>query len=146
MSPAPRCSTSTTSRTWQYWDGRRWQTRADRAASVIAAVGGVSQVLSVFVRDGTWYAVSKRDDVFGKDLVIWKAPSPTGPFVPSGPLAELPTDPADGRFRYLPLAHPDLLPENGSVVVSYSRNVADLERVVEHPTLYRPKFLRVPLP
>ena len=131
---------------WEYWDGRRWQPRARRAAPVIAAQGGVSQVLSVFERDDTWYVVSKRDDVFGRDLVIWKGSSPVGPFVPSAPLAELPSDSAGGLLRYMPLAHPDLLPEKGTVVVSYSRNVADLERVVDDPDLYRPKFLRVRLP
>jgi hypothetical protein len=131
---------------WRYWDGSHWQPDADRAAVLIPAVGGVSQVLSVFQRDGTWYAVSKRDDVLGKDLVIWKAPAPTGPFVASAPLAEIPSDSTDGLLRYMPLAHPDLLPEDGSVVVSYSRNVADLERLWKDPRLYRPHFLRVPLP
>lgn len=132
--------------TWRYWDGQRWQPRADRAAALIPAVGGVSQVLSVFRRAGSWYAVSKRDDLLGTDLVIWKAPAPTGPFVPSEPLAQIPSDSADGLLRYMPLAHPDLLPEEGSVVVSYSRNVADLRRLLTQPTLYRPRFLRVPLP
>jgi hypothetical protein len=132
--------------TWRYWDGRRWQRHPRRAAALIPAAGGVSEVLSVFRRGETWYAVSKRSDVLGKDLVIWKARSPTGPFVPSAPLAELPSDSADGLLRYMPLAHPDLLPAEDSVVVSYSRNVADLERLLDHPSLYRPYFLRVPLP
>jgi hypothetical protein len=131
---------------WEYWDGTRWQPDAGRATPVIDAVGGVSQVLSVFERDGSWYVVSKRDDVYGRDLVIWKGPSPVGPFTPSAPLAQLPSDSADGLLRYMPLAHPDLLPVDGSVVVSYSRNVADLARLAEDPELYRPKFLRVPLP
>ena len=131
---------------WRYWDGRRWQPDATRAAALIPAVGGVSEVLSVFHRDGRWYAVSKRDDVFGKDLVIWKAPSPTGPFVASAPLAQIPSDSADGLLRYMPLAHPDLLPEADSVVVSYSRNVADLRLLLKHPHLYRPQFLQVALP
>ena len=129
---------------WRYWDGHRWQRDAGRAAVLIPAVGGVSEVLSVFHRGSTWYAVSKRSDVLGKDLVIWKAPSPTGPFVPGAPVAELPSD--SGLLRYMPLAHPDLLPQDGTVVVSYSRNVADLQRVLKNPTLYRPEFLRVPLP
>jgi hypothetical protein len=133
-------------RAWRYWDGRHWQQDPERAAVLIPASGGVSQVLSVFRRDGSWYALSKRDDVLGKDLVIWKAPAPTGPFVPSEPLADIPSDSADGLLRYMPLAHPDLLPEEDSVVVSYSRNTADLQRLQEHPHLYRPKFLRVPLP
>lgn len=131
---------------WRYWDGRRWQRDSTRAVALIPAVGGVSAVLSVFHRNGAWYAVSKRDDVFGTDLVIWKAPSPTGPFVPSAPLAQIPSNSADGLLRYMPLAHPDLLPEPDTVVVSYSRNVADLERLLEHPRIYRPEFLRVPLP
>lgn len=132
--------------TWRYWDGHLWQTDPGRAAVLIPAVGGVSQVLSVFQRGGTWYAVSKRDDLLGHDLVIWKAPAPTGPFVASTPLAEIPSDSADGLLRYMPLAHPDLLPGDGSVVVSYSRNVADLDRLWKNPRLYRPRFLRVPLP
>ena len=132
--------------TWRYWDGQHWQSDPGRAAVLIPAVGGVSQVLSVFQRDGTWYAVSKRDDFLGHDLVIWKAPAPTGPFVASTPLAEIPSDSADGLLRYMPLAHPDLLPGDGSVVVSYSRNVADLDRLLKNPRLYRPRFLRVPLP
>lgn len=131
---------------WRYWDGRRWQADAARAAVLVPAQGGVSQVLSVFHRDGSWYAVSKRDDYLGKDLVIWKAPAPTGPFVASAPLADIPSDSENGLLRYLPLAHPDLLPDDDSVVVSYSRNVADLRRLRENPTLYRPRFLRVPLP
>jgi hypothetical protein len=131
---------------WRYWDGRRWRRDASRAVTLIPAVGGVSEVLSVFQRNAAWYALSKRDDVFGTDLVIWKAPLPTGPFVASAPLAQLPSNSEGGLLRYMPLAHPDLLPEPDSVVVSYSRNVADLQRLLERPGLYRPRFLRVPLP
>jgi hypothetical protein len=131
---------------WRYWDGRRWQRDPARSAALIPAVGGVSEVLSVFHRGTSWYAVSKRDEVLGTDLVIWKAPAPTGPFVASAPLAKIPSNSAGGLLRYMPLAHPDLLPSDDSVVVSYSRNVADLQRVLKDPGLYRPRFLQVPLP
>jgi hypothetical protein len=131
---------------WRYWDGRNWQPRADRAAVLIPARHGVSTVLSVFHRGRSWYAVSKRDEVLGTDLVIWSAPGPTGPFTPSRPLARIPSDSADGLLRYMPLAHPDLLPAKDSVVVSYSRNVTDFQRLLKDPALYRPEFLRVPLP
>jgi hypothetical protein len=46
----------------------------------------------------------------------------------------------------MPLAHPDLLPEPGTVVVGYSENNVDPGRVVDDPRRYRPRFLRVPLP
>jgi hypothetical protein len=131
---------------WRYWDGQRWQSRAADAAALIPAQGGVSQTLSVFEQDGRWYAVSKRDEFLGTDLVVWSAPSPTGPFTASAPVAQIPSDEDTGQLRYMPLAHPDLLPEKGSVIVSYSQNQTDVSKVVKDPFLYRPRFLRVPLP
>lgn len=131
---------------WRYWDGRRWQSRAAKAAELIPAEGGVSQTLSVFERDGRWYAVSKRDEFLGTDLVIWSAPRPTGPFTAGDPVAQIPSDEKTGTLRYMPLAHPGLLPEKDSVIVSYSQNRTDVSDIVEDPFLYRPRFLRVPLP
>ncbi|MET0930036.1 MAG: DUF4185 domain-containing protein, partial [Aeromicrobium sp.] len=131
---------------WRYWDGRRWQSRAAKAAVLIPAEGGVSQTLSVFERDGRWYAVSKRDETLGTDLVIWSAPAPTGPFTAGDPVAQIPSDQKTGKLRYMPLAHPDLLPEKDSVIVSYSQNQSDVSDIVKDPFLYRPRFLRVPLP
>jgi hypothetical protein len=131
---------------WRYWDGRSWQRNASRASKLIPAVGGVSQTLSVFHKGGRWYAVSKRDEFLGKDLVIWTAPGPTGPFTASPALATIPSDAASGMLRYMPLAHPDLLPEGGSIVVSVSQNNTDIAKVDDNPFLYRPRFLRVKLP
>ena len=130
---------------WRYWDGSRWQANASRAATLIPAAGGVSQTLSVFEQDGRWYAVSKRDEYIGTDLVIWSSPGPTGPFVAGPAVAKIPSE-ASGILRYMPLAHPDLLPEKGTVVVSYSQNDTDPGKVDANPFLYRPRFLRVNLP
>jgi hypothetical protein len=131
---------------WRYWDGRRWQSRAAQATELIPARGGVSQTLSVFERDGRWFAVSKRDEFLGTDLVIWSAPGPTGPFTAGAPVAQIPSNEATGTLRYMPLAHPDLLPRRNSVIVSYSQNRTDVSDIVKDPFLYRPRFLRVPLP
>ncbi|SDS25675.1 protein of unknown function [Nocardioides scoriae] len=133
-------------RSWRYWDGERWQADPDRAGELVPARGGVSQTLSVFPRGDRWYAVSKRDEFLGTDLVVWSAPSPTGPFDGGTTVARIPSDVAAGELRYMPLAHPDLLPEPGSVVVSYSRNDTDVAAVEADPFRYRPAFLRVPLP
>ncbi len=131
---------------WQYWDGRRWQGDEDDAAELVDAVGGVSQTLSVFESGGTWYALSKRDDFLGKDLVVWTAPTPHGPFTAQEPLASIPSEPDGSLLRYMPLAHPDLLPEKGTMVVSVSQNTTETALVDQDPTLYRPRFLRVTLP
>jgi hypothetical protein len=131
---------------WRYWDGRRWQRDADAALELIPADGGVSQTLSVFEQGGRWYAVSKQDEVLGRDLAIWTAPGPTGPFTLAARPVAIPSDAATGTLRYLPLAHPDLLPEPGTVVVSYSQNNTDFDEVVDDPRIYRPRFVRVRLP
>ena len=130
---------------WRYWDGRAWQRHASNAAVLIPSQGGVSQTLSVFKQGKSWYAVSKRDEVLGTDLTLWRAPSPTGPFKVLDVAAEIPSDAATGTLRYLPLAHPELLPEPGTVVVSYSQNNTDFQAVEDDPRIYRPRFLRVSL-
>ena len=132
--------------TWRYWDGSAWVKDPKRSVALIPADQGVSQTLSVFEQDGRWYAVSKRDEFLGSELVIWSAPGPTGPFVAGPSVASIPSDVNAGRLRYMPLAHPDLLPQKGTVVVSYSRNNTDTEKVEANPFLYRPRFLRAQLP
>jgi hypothetical protein len=131
---------------WRYWDGTRWQRDPAQADVLIPSTGGVSQTLSVFEQGGRWYAVSKRDEVLGSDLTVWTAPAPTGPFTASAALAEIPSDAVTGTLRYMPLAHPDLLPRPGTVVVSYSQNDTDFDDVLDDPTRYRPRFLRIRLP
>ncbi|WP_162891380.1 DUF4185 domain-containing protein [Aeromicrobium sp. A1-2] len=131
---------------WRYWDGSRWQQHASEATTLIPATGGVSQTLSVFRQAGRWYAVSKRDEFLGSDLVVWSSPGPTGPFFAAPPVAQIPSNEKTGALRYMPLAHPDLLPEQGSIVVSYSQNNTDVGEINANPFLYRPRFLRIPLP
>lgn len=130
---------------WRYWDGSAWQGHAAKAAELIPAVDGVSQTLSVFHQGKRWYAFSKRNDFLGSDVLFWTAPGPTGPFTPTDPVAELPSG-SSGRLVYMPLAHPGLMPKKGTMVASYSRNDSDTDKVLDDPSLYRPQFLRVPLP
>jgi len=131
---------------WRYWDGGTWSASPAEATVLVPSADGVSQTLSVFRRGDTWYAFSKRGEFLGTDLVFWTAPSPHGPFTAQPPVGTLPSDAVSGELRYLPLAHPDLLREPGSMLVSYSRNRTDFGAVVADPLLYRPRFLRVPLP
>ncbi|MCU0278577.1 MAG: hypothetical protein MUE31_06770 [Candidatus Nanopelagicales bacterium] len=130
----------------QYWDGFDWSESAGSAAQVIPAAGGTSQIFSVFQQDETWYAVSKQDEFLGSYLRVWIATAPTGPFYAGPVLAILPSDLAAGHFTYMALAHPEVLPEDNSMVVSYSRNDVNLQHIVDDPVQYRPRFLRVWFP
>jgi len=112
---------------WQYWDGMRWGDQSETAATIIPAEGGVAQVLSVFERDGRWFAVSTLDGDLGDSVVVWEAPDATGPY-------------------YLVIAHPDLFEQSASVVISYSQGSTDLDELVTDPLNYRPRFVRISLP
>lgn len=131
---------------WQYWDGSTWQSDPDWAVDVIPTSDGVSQTLSVFHQGDRWYAFSKLGGDLGDQLVFWTSPGPTGPFTATAPVATISSDPDTGEVTYMPLAHPDVLPVAGTMVVSYSRNNLDFAKVQADPTLYRPTLLRVPLP
>lgn len=136
----------TDQRTWTYWDGEEWAGDAAAAIEVIASPEGTSQTLSVFAQGGTWYALSKQGEVLGDEIAVWTAPSPEGPFADPVDVADLPSNAAAGELRYMPLAHPYLLPEDGTMVVSYSQNNPDVNAIIDDPLLYRPRFLRVALP
>jgi len=131
---------------WRYWDGRGWAADPEDAVPLVGEQGGVSQTLSVWRQDGRWYVLSKQDEFLGRQVVVWPGDSPVGPFGPPQAVADIPCDPVTGELRYMPLAHPGLLPMAGTVVVAYSRNYADLAQVCAKPSLYRPYFLRVALP
>lgn len=130
---------------WRYWDGSDWSREEDDATEMIPAKDGVSQTLSVFTRGDRWYALSKRNDLLGNDITVWSSDSPTGPWS-SGTAVQKVAKGGTGQVRYMPLAHPTLFPEEGSVVASYSTNDTDSERVAEDPLRYRPRFVRVDLP
>ena len=131
---------------WRFWDGSRWQRSAGKAAELLPAVGGVSQTLSVFRRDKRWYALSKQDGDLGDEMVFWTAPRATGPFTPTDPVATLPSDPSTGAVTYMPLAHPDIFAEAGTDGGVVQQQQHRLQKIKDDPTLYRPTFLRVPLP
>lgn len=129
---------------WRYWDGERWQRDAGRAAKLIDQEEGVSQTFSVFHQGKRWYALSKRSDFVGTDLVVWTAPGPTGPFTATDPVAKIPS--TGSVLRYMPLAHPGLFPKKGTMVVSVSRNTTKTDEIQSDPSLYRPEFMRIDLP
>ncbi len=133
---------------WEYWDGSDWTAEPPAPedhspGELIPADQGVSHVLSVFERDGSWYAVSKEGDVAGSRLAVWKADAVTGPWTKHAvrPLAS-----TDDRQRYTALAHPDFETPSGSLLVSWSEAPVDHDRYSTNPEQYRPEFDEIRLP
>ena len=128
---------------WQFWSGAaRWQKDHTRAVSVLPAVGGVSQTLSVDALDGEYVAVSKRDGDLGDFVYTWTAPDPWGPWRPRKALSA-PAGFDTGDLEYAPLAHPEIPLTSGNLLVTISRNTTDGKRLVDDPELGRPRFAEV---
>ena len=133
---------------WQYWDGSGWVTgqpsaAQGEAAQLVDADGGVSHVLGVIERGGSWYAVSKEGDFEGTWLTVWKAPSVTGPWTKH----RIRSLANDSRVRrYTPLVHPDVRTSSGRLLVSWSESPTTSGPFFTHPELYRPRFAEISLP
>lgn len=131
---------------WDYWTGSGWDSDDSRAVEVISAVNGVSQTFSVVEHGDSWYAVSKRDGDLGTDLAVWSATAPWGPFSPPVTVGRIPNQEHPSLLRYMPLAHPEVPSESGTVAVSICRNSADPALLLAAPEVYRPYFVSIELP
>jgi hypothetical protein len=137
----------------EYWDGATWQPDPSRAAPVIGAVEGPAERLSVDLIDGRWVLFSK----FGGDLAdtaaVWTSDSPTGPFTATEVLDarfetpdETTEDDEDMIIQYMPLAHPEIPTDPGTMIVSVSRNLTDFAELLKTPERAVPLFSQVPRP
>ncbi len=129
---------------WEIWDGGQWQPDPTRAAPIMGATDGVSQMLSVDRVDGRWLAVSKRGGDAASNITVWSSDQPYGPWE-FRDVGSSPFQTEDGEIQYSPMAHPEIQTPSGALVVSVSRNHRDYERFDDEPELGRPYFVEVRL-
>lgn len=85
----------------------------DRAAVLIPAVGGVSTAVSAHGSGVGWVLVTNRDDLLDDAIVALVGAHPWGPIRGRVLFGSRTTA---GRVDYLPLAHPELPLQDGSLV------------------------------
>ena len=130
---------------WRFWNGRGWVAGAAQARAIRPAVGGVSTSLSVWrAAPGSWRAVTKKDDWLGSQVVLLRAPSPTGPWTETV-LASSPSYARPGETTYNAFAHPGLALSGGALLVSVSRNNDDFGAHLRDADLYKPQFTSSPV-
>jgi hypothetical protein len=137
----------------EYWDGATWQPDPDRAAPIMGAVEGPAQRLSVDVVDGQWMLFSKLGGDLANVAAVWTSDSPTGPFTAEKVLDapfEIPDDTTadveDKIISYMPLAHPEIPTDPGTMIVSVSRNLTNFAELLRTPERAVPLFSQVPRP
>ena len=133
---------------WRYFDGTGFSADPLAASAVVQAPGGVSASVSVLPGPaGGVRIISKRDEVFGRDVTEWSAPTPYGPItVDDADLLTAPSLARPGELIYTAEAHPSLRLADGSLLLSVCRNNLSLSALAADSQLYRPQFTAVRTP
>ncbi|MGQ8335001.1 DUF5005 domain-containing protein [Sunxiuqinia sp. A32] len=102
-------------------------------------------VPNVFEKDGKYYLVS-QEIIFGRDIYIWEAPSPIGPWTNKRTIYKIPEKYTHPEFiTYNSTIHAHLSKE-GELVLAYNINPTDFWSNFNNPgsaDRYRPYFVRI---
>jgi hypothetical protein len=114
---------------WQYWNGSGWSGNQASAQAIIPGSHGVSVGASGYFKpSGEMVVIAKKYDNLGTDLVAWRSPSITGPYVERTPALLAPIPPVNFTSKditYTGLAHPQVRLASGKLLASFSRNSTD---------------------
>ncbi|MBY0513948.1 MAG: DUF4185 domain-containing protein [Gemmataceae bacterium] len=129
---------------WEFHRDGGWKPWADGFPGRMHLAGGVAAEMSVhYIPALKKYLLVYTDNGLSDQITGNLAETPEGPWSGKGKLYTCPEMKADKKlFSYAGKAHPHLC--NGTeLVVSYCVNSYDLARVVNDPTVYRPRFVRL---
>lgn len=131
--------------TWYFFDGDGWSGRAADAAAVAQGVPDEFTIQWVD-RDGQAMLVLIQSEPFlGRRIFALTAHRPEGPWSQRQEIFEVPDPARDPRLMtYAAKGHAHLS-RPGELLVSYVINSSDFGQVVNDASLYRPRFIRVPL-
>ncbi len=129
---------------WCYWNGTAWtpDNRLPSAARLIRSE--TDTVVSVWHAGSTWCLVSQKYGILGRDIELWTAPSPQGPWLDTKVLYTIPeSDHPDAMF-YESTAHPEVPLASGRLLLSYSRNGSH-DHIHADANWYKPQFVEASL-
>ncbi|MGH2829821.1 MAG: DUF4185 domain-containing protein [Actinomycetota bacterium] len=124
---------------WEYWTGSGWSPLPVLAVPVLSRV---ANEMSVSWAGGRFVAVAQENSA-GPNILAWDAPAPHGPFAGERVLFTTP-EPDGNIFTYNAKAHPQRSAP-GSLVVSYNVNSFTFADLFADVSIYRPRFIVVPM-
>lgn len=132
---------------WRFYGGDgRW---SEKAADAVPIADGLVSELSVSkhvdVAGEERFVLIQSEPVFGTGIFARTAQRPEGPWTARQKIYEVPDVRRDkDYFTYAAKGHAHLS-RQGELLVSYLVNSHDFGKMVNDPSIYRPKFVRVPL-
>lgn len=132
---------------WRFYDANGgWSERIDDAKSVAEALVSEFSVEQLN-RDGrNDFLLVQSEPLFGRRIYARTSPSPGGPWTKPTPIYTIPPFADDGRklITYAAKGHARLSRPR-EILVTYVVNSFKFSEIVNDATLYRPRFIRIPL-
>ncbi|MCB1096532.1 MAG: DUF4185 domain-containing protein [Verrucomicrobiae bacterium] len=126
---------------WTYFaDNDGWSESSTEAAPI---ANGVTSELSVHPRNGKYYLI-QSEPLFGHHIMLRTATSPEGKWSEPKAVYKVPGLDRGDYFTYAAKGHPHLSGAN-DLLVTYIVNAHDFWSMAADASIYRPRFIRVPL-
>jgi hypothetical protein len=130
---------------WEFFDGAAWTREARAARELLRGVPDEFTVQRVVLDGRDTLVLVHSEPMLGRRTLARTASSPTGPWSAPSALFEAPEPANDRRLLvYASKGHADLS-RPGELLISYAVNSTDFGQVFADASLYRPRFVRVPL-
>jgi len=131
--------------TWAFYDGKSWVADSRRAAPIAGGLVNELTVDRLRIGDRERLVLCHSQPVFGNGIFLRTAERPEGPWSKQHEIYRIPNLSREAKhFPYAAKAHAHLS-RAGELLVTYVVNSHDFWKMVGDASIYRPRFLRVPL-
>jgi hypothetical protein len=137
-------ATVTQRSSWRYWDGAAWTKNRQLPPAAQLIREEADTVVSVWHTGTTWYLVSQKYGLLGRDIELWTAPSPQGPWTDTKVLYSIPPCEYPDAIFYEGAAHPEVPLASGNLLLSYSRNGSH-DHIHADANWYKPQYVEAAL-
>jgi hypothetical protein len=127
---------------WRYWNGETWTPDSRLSPDARLLAKQVDAVVSVWRAGTTWHLVSQKYGMLGRDVGLWTAPAPQGPWRDEKLLYRIPPCRHSDAMFYESTAHPEVALASGKLLLSYSRNGSN-RRIYADADWYKPQYVEV---
>ena len=132
--------------TWRFFAGNRWSEKSSEAARITDQAVNEHTVESITYKEESRLVLVESQPVFGKHILVRTAERPEGPW--SGLKKVFLVENLDKgrhkRFTYAGKGHTHLSAP-GELLISYVINSHNFWDMVGDASIYRPRFIRLPL-
>ncbi|MCF8302947.1 MAG: DUF5005 domain-containing protein [Bacteroidales bacterium] len=129
---------------WGFYTGKGWSKDVETAIPMMDING--SEQFSVFKLKDKFVYLSQIGGFDDNTIITYTSNKPYAGWENRQNLYQPPVPGNDKNlFAYNALAHPQFINKNNELLISYNVNSFKLEDLFEDATIYRPRFIRVPV-